>query len=100
MGRDLIELSAADESVFFEFSQGLGQHGVGDAGQGLFQLSEAYGIVDAHFVHELGFPAALQHEEQGRYRTVAVSGHDAFFYPDQVLFISHIFTAHLAFLPG
>lgn len=77
MRRDLVELLAAYQAVVLQLSQRLRQHGVGDAGQILFQLTEAHGIMDAHFVHQLRLPFALQHDEQGRYGTITIFGDDA-----------------------
>ena len=74
MRRDFVELLPADEAVPFELAQGIGQHRVRDAGQGLLQLAEADGVMDAEFVEELRFPFALQLEQQRRDRAVAVIG--------------------------
>ena len=90
MRRNLIELLPADQAVLLQFAQCFGQHGVGDAGQSPLQLAEADRVMDAHFIHDLGLPSALQHEEQGCDGTVAVACDDALPDIDKVILIGHV----------
>lgn len=70
MRRNLIELFPVNESIFFEFSEGFRQHGIGNSGKVLLQLSEAYRIIDAHLIHMMVDYAFMEkvekYEKQGR----------------------------------
>ena len=51
MGRNLVELLPADETVLLQLPQGLGKHGIGDAGELLLELAEADRVVDVQLLY-------------------------------------------------
>ena len=61
MRRNFVKMPAGDQTIGFQFAQCLCQHGVRDTGQIFFQNAEPYGVIDAEFIENLGFPFSLQH---------------------------------------
>ena len=61
MGRYLIVLDSADQPSFLQVAQSRGQHGIGDSGDGLFQLPESKGLIPPKLKEHPGIPFTLKY---------------------------------------